>query len=754
MIDFADKPLAEQTIKYFPQEKSEELARQITVKDFNEIIFGGLPENLRKAISLSPEEVRELINTDVQERAEDRTTVILQIKAKNLVAAYISQAAAEELKRLDLTGYKLSEVDKTVLEAVQGQAEDRTRELIELEEEVQILKKWPGADAKDLVRQKRKLLYETNLLAGLAISTEHVSPEMYRFSNFHKGLMQATLKNSAGLVADRASGIYTRENAGTFAHLLGLNIAREKMLPALTPTNDYGVEVFTSGMGALGSVLESISQAWHPDTIMASGIYFELPVVAQNANTIKEVEPVGENFYFDIATKLKQGQKPLAVFAQPFSSGVDDMVVDTKRILEIIKNNDGNQPVFLVLDTTMHGVNINFWPQVNEITSAGKDFTLIEIQSLVKHGQLGLDAVPGGVALAYGTHPEIISTTIGSRATMMPEANAAVLFPFLGEVQSHRIERAGRNAEYLAKGLSESQKDNPLIDSVYYAPTADEAAKKVSSQYETKSPILFLKLNPVIPERTLVFWLSDLSGINYNFPESGIGTSYGFDGTRFENIPIGRDGGVSIRIAAGQESMLQVMALEKYLDYYLNKPELNEYVSRDLKSEIRQIVSPMEYQKEDFKYSFYFLPGMNRNSNSDKYLQNMENGRVLRYFSDQVRGRLLVKEFTDKPGLATRLEITQKEIEDLKGTFDKPEEINQIFTSWMITQPEYIGALRHKLAIRGKMPSEETTYQIARLVTDNKAVKIILGPIAKMSNQILADLKDKFEEKTGFKLPG
>ena len=82
---------------------------------------------------------------------------------------------------------------------------------------------------------------------------------------------------------------------------------------------------------------------------------------------------------------------------------------------------------------------------------------------------------------------------------------------------------------------------------------------------------------------------TEFLGINKMFPESGRGTSYGFDGTRFEPIGIGRDGATALRIVGGQESTLQVMAMANYIEYQMNNPKRLKMISLSVRQEIGQI---------------------------------------------------------------------------------------------------------------------------------------------------------------------
>lgn len=736
------------TEQMFPKDQMDALASQLTPTFITEFTTWLIPTEQRKEVNLPIEEVSRLAHQDLQERAIDRAELLAFAASKKGVADYLATITKTELDRNEWD--KKSGVDTVVLESMTASLNASQESLERSIESTQDMVANPLDDALQIQKQKQIILYNSHVLAGIGESTERVSPENSMWGRSHKGVLQADLRTHIGYFSERGASGYSRSDAGSMAHILGVNIASEYGLPIDTKTSRRQVEVYSSGMGALGSVLESVETA-NTELLVTEGTYFELSELAKKHNKIKEPTPINDNLYFKIAEQAKKEvSEPLVIMAQPFGSGMEEKVFDLDRVLRIIEDSEGNRPIVLVMDSTMHGGSINKWQEVERITASGKDFTFIEMQSLMKHSQMGLDAVPGGVALAYGSHPEIIRQSTGSRGTMLHEHSASVLFPFSSEIQLARIQRAGRNAEYITKRINDAIKANPLFEGVHYASDSDPETAK---QYKTKPPILFVKLSPLIEETDASILLSNITGLQRYFPESGKGTSYGFDGSRFEYVSIGRDLSPALRIAAGQESTLQIMALANYIEYRLNDPKFIENVSARLEGEINRIISPIGLNKDALQYSLYYRPDLNSNNTTTSYIESLSTSNILSYLKGSARGHYILKELRENVELKNQLKISDELLNKLSEKLDSKEEIRDLTTQYAITTPEFIDKFREKLSIAGKMPSKERVYQIAKAMNNHKGVKIILGPIAKIANNILKEMQPAIEGSLGTKLP-
>lgn len=732
---------------FFPESKVRELVAQVRPEDVEKIITRNLVPSEKKPVVLE-EQSSTIVEQDVRERVTDRTSLYVATQSKLELARFIKESMVNEAN--SPYGQRRSDTDKAVLDSMTAEIDNRIGTLTNLSQQFLEIQTDPLVDAQNIQIQKQMLLANSHLIAGIGESTERVSPQMGNIGEFHTGPLQSVLRNNAGFLNERGPGVYNRENAGTMAHLLSLNIAREYRLPEKNPTARRQVEVFGSGMAALGTVLEAVESS-NSELIITEGFYFELPEIAKRHKVITETTPIDDKLYFGLAEKLKvDSTKPLTIIAQPYGSGLEPNIFDLKRTLGIIKSAEGNRPVTLILDSTMHGASINEWQTVQEITGMGKNFTLIEIQSLVKHGQLGMDSVPGGVALALGSHPELVRTSTGSRGTMMPEHAASVLFPVNAETQMIRIQRAGRNAEYIANHLRSRLQNNPIFERVHYAPSSDPETAK---QYKTKPPILFIEINPLVPSHEMSVLMTEFSAIHKMFPESGKGTSYGFDGTRFEIIPIGRDQSPTIRIAAGQESTLQLMAIANFIETKMNNPNFIKNVSFAIKQEISSIQERWGYSKENFKSRLYFDPSSDENNDTDTSIEDMRSQEVQMYLQDQCRGYQISQELTENKKLRESLGIEEKQLADLNKSLDSPQEIRSWVTELTITKPVFLKELRNKLSVAGKSPSLERVYQIAKAINNNKGVAIVLGPVAKIANDILKKMQPDIERQLGAKLP-
>lgn len=747
---YGEKSLAKQANDLFQEEDVDKLISAISLTSINESINMAIPHRDRQELVLSDEEVTRLARQDVQERLLDRISIHVSALSKTGVADLYSKAINEELESIRFSQRR--DVNIIVLERMTVELEQKKQALQDLALEALNVSSNLLEDAQNIQQLKQELMFNAHTLASLGEATERVSPEISHDGDFHIGPTQRHMRINQGYLNERDATTYSRGSAGTSGHLLGLNIAREYGLPNRSNDVSRQVEVFSSGMGALGTVLESVEEV-KPKVIMTEGTYFELPASAIEHGIIQETTPVNEDLYFKIASEIKKDSStPLVIVGQPFGSGMEKNIFDLDRVLTIVKSTDTKRQVILVVDSTMHGATLQKWTDVKEIVDTGKDFTFIEIQSLMKHSQIGMDTVTGGMALGYGSHPEHVRNKAGSRGTIISEHNAAVLFPFSAEQQIHRVQRAGRNAEFIAKTLSEKLKDNSLFKGVHYSTESDpETAKR----YDTKSPILFIELNELVPEQVVRQLMGHFQGIQRMFPESGNGTSYGFDGTRFSTMSLGPDHPKVIRIAAGQESTIQLMAITRYIEYQMNNIKLAQESGRWLQSEIDDLNRKSKpYSKEDFNVYLQFNHDIDPNSKADEHIESLYTQGVALYLKDQCRGYEIVKGLGLDQKFKDRVGINEVSVYGLGvKSLDRPEEVMNWVRQYVIIQGEFLERFRSKLAIGDKRPSLERTYQIAKAINDIKGVSILLAPVAKIMNDILKEAQPEIEALIGARLP-
>jgi len=223
--------------------------------------------------------------------------------------------------------------------------------------------------------------------------------------------------------------------------------------------------------------------------------------------------------------------------------------------------------------------------------------------------------------------------------------------------------------------------------------------------------------------------------------------------SRFEYISIVRDLSPALRIAAGQESTLQIMALANYIEYRLNDPKFIENVSSRLEQEISRIISLFGPGKDVLQYSFYYRPDLNSNNTATSYVDSLGTIDILRYLKGSARGHFILKELKENVELKNQLKISDELLNKLSEKLDSKEEIRDLTTQYAITTPEFIDKFREKLSIAGKKISKEKVYQIAKAINNHKGVRIVLGPIAKIANSILKEMQPAIEGSLGTKLP-
>jgi cystathionine beta-lyase/cystathionine gamma-synthase len=717
----------------------------------NDILNQALPPDHRVNLPLSPEETNSLLRRDLEERALDWICIDKTARAKigftNQLAGFINR----EILSSATDSSRTSDVDQSVLLSLEKSIIEIGNRLTEITEQT-ILDPHPNTGLLRLQSAKQLLCLFNAQLAALSVSTEKVSPGLEWHSAFHSGILQGELSEKAFFSNYGITG-YSRSSAGSMGLLLVMQLTSESRVPRLSPSSNYSSEIFASGMSGLSSVYNSLKTALDPELLMTSGFYFELPIISQLEKHDVTTLPADDRFHTRLTRELgKNTEKPLVIFAQPFGSGLNEPVFDLARTLKNLRETDSSRPVFLVLDTTMHGMTLEGWQDIEQLNSSGKDVTLIQVQSLLKHSQMGMDSVPGGFAVAYGSHPEIIRSTTSLRGAVLPEYNAAFLYPFNSEIQTHRIQRAGRNAEYLAGTIQNSVKDNPFVNQVYYSPNQDPRSETVSSQYSIRPPFLYITFPPLISGHIEKYL--NLPHYKNLFPETGNGTSYGFDGTRWEIFTLDDSGSFCVRLAAGQESVLQLMSLTETLTHSLNDPELTRKVKLGLREEMDSIIHPFN-PKERALMDIYYQPSeiLETAPNTKQYINQLKNQPPLEYLRSQLRGHRIVADLSANENLAQRLDLTPDQITSFAQQLDNLPEVRRILVSLIITRPDFLREFRSKLSIFGKVPSEELAYHLAQTITDPESIKILFAPIAKKLNKVLKDIQPQIETELGTKLP-
>jgi hypothetical protein len=740
-------PLLEDQVPFEEMFPREVLQAQMESCDAYKVVDASLNDRLPvgyRRLEIGESQAKQLLEQDLIERAITRFELVGTSALKIHFAELVAKAVAVEQERF--SDRRIPGISDALLSVLQTDIQNLVQALNGLAVKSLEFDVDPEKDSRAIQGLKTEYVYYASSFAATAVALERVSP-----TSGQTGPVQNLLSEKTRVVADRAPGTYVRTHAGTYAHLLGFNIAHEYGLPGDTQTSKYAIECFSSGMAALTTVMDRISGP-DSETVMTSGFYFEIPEYALKNGIVKETTDVDENFYTGFARRLRDDiQKPIVYYAQPFSSGMDEEPFDMDRFLKVIEDTDYERPLTLVIDSTMHGATLDLWDRIDKITSSKKNFTLIRIESLVKHAQLGTDKVPGGVALAYGTSPNLIRGLTAARGTMLPEFNAAYLLPFSGEIQSGRIARASRNAEFMAQYLGKELADNPLIDGVYYS--AGKDTSKVAEQYNVTPPFLFIKVTNAVAD-FFPSWLSnDIAGhLSGRSPAGGHGASYGFDGTRVDQVVVKETGETYLRIAAGQESSLQLLGLTHMLEQIMNDPKWRDSIGQRLKSEFRSITNPIEYSKDSLHYSIFFNPEYDPRNAADQYIQDVGDRPIVTFFQDQAKARMYIDQFSRNPKLCEALDIGRDTITSLRDSLSSPKEIEKLFNEWAITQPGLLDTARSKLPM-GKNLSKEVMYLLAKQCISSRVARAALLPIAKIVEKTLKQTKREFEQIHKLKLP-
>lgn len=422
----------------------------------------------------------------------------------------------------------------------------------------------PLEDQSYLLSLKNRYLDISSKISALAISRERVSRVIDDQNPTHVGRFQEWFNKRTGIIEakfTRALSTYGRNMAPTFNHLLAAQATNEYGLPYYLSR----VELGSSAMTLFAELARGLERN-HCDCILTKGMYFEVEdLVSELFGEQSITNP--EELTNKVDEELKDITKPspIAIFTQPHSGTPDIADPEIKRLIDIIKGSKTHRPIFLVVDTSMVGPSYNLFAELKTlIEMEDRDITLIQIQSLVKHGQAGLDHVTAGLGIMYGKRTEVLNG-IGNSGGYLQNYSASFLLPLDAETQAHRIQVAGRNARVIENIVGNKIRQNPLF-------SIDTSKRE--EETGINRPFCFIK-------STLPYDYQKLRNSLRGFPGAGNSTSYGFDGTRIETIPADD---VWIRIAGGQESILQAIAIGTKIAEDLNGYDIKQTSRREIRS--------------------------------------------------------------------------------------------------------------------------------------------------------------------------
>ena len=333
------------------------------------------------------------------------------------------------------------------------------------------------------------------------------------------------------------------------------------------------------------------------------------------------------------------------------------------------------------------------------------------------------------MALAYGTNADIVKSSGGALGTIVNETNAAYLFPLDSAVQKQRIARAGRNAEFVYDFFAQKLKDCPYFEDIYIASHADSASAQTSKKYGISPPFIFMKVNPLVAEHVERITNRELNDRVNQQPLVSKGTSYGFDETRVEVIPIGGDR--YIRIATGQESVLQAMQVANTLDEVIRGESVQRNVRELVRQEMDSIVEHIGYNVDEVEVGIYYDALFDDETNAATYLEQVTSPDAQLYLSSQYRGWRLVDGLSSNPRLREFLGITEADLARLQASLDEKGKINRIRNKYIVSSSAYVKQLQKKLTVFGKPLSRSQVHMIAKYVIGLNSVGLNYLPVAK-----------------------
>jgi hypothetical protein len=612
-------------------------------------------------------------------------------------------------------------LDIHLLDDIVDDLEEQRTKLYELTSSLLTLEPDPVKYTHDIRANKAQYVYAASVIGAEINSLEKVSPALL----VHTGPQIETMRAKIGLT-DKSASPYQREFVGLYAGLLSRQLETAIHLPKAYGEAGSAIEVYTSGMGSLSTVLRGIVERYKYDVdiCVSSSFYFEVGILADKLTNKNTQEQIDEKFYNKFENQAqKKTAKPLAYFVQPYSSSPSDPVLDIDRMLKTLEDNPVNRPVYIVIDGTMHGATLNYWDRITKLVEQNKNVTLILAESMVKHSQIGIDKTPAGFAAAYGANPKIIEIAASESATILTEAAAVNLYPFDEYSQTERILRAGRNAEWLSGQMKAYLKANPYVNEVYYSLPNSNEPNELISQYKTKPPFFFIKLNHLLQEdqqRTLTGSLPARS-----LSELAQGTSYGFDESRFEFIPI--NGDTYLRISAGQESPIQLQATLSTLERSFKTVTDRDWVETAYSDKVHYLAQDIS-SGHTIDNSAVIPPNEQQNiRSSDIYkARRFDDMSIQLAYQYQIRTVL-----NEKPkGFEPRyyVESYNESLNALESAKISDSRLEQLTCEWVIAQDYFLEEFQR--AMENEI-SRTQAYTLARMVVALKSMHISLIPVAK-----------------------
>ena len=289
---------------------------------------------------------------------------------------------------------------------------------------------------------------------------------------------------------------------------------------------------------------------------------------------------------------------PTAIFVEPVGNNFEMQVVSVRKILraiveaqqEIFKAERGydNHRVLVVIDSTLLGRAAR-WKEL-DFSSLPSWLSIVNIESLIKFGELGQDLVPAALVTTIGDNIRLPIDRVRLRGGFVPpETTVRRLYLLLDETEmTRRLKRHSRNTQVLLDVLSSRPKESgylfhaihPLVESKTSARAYEREATMAGARCSlgvSMTKVRELLKRPARAEdeqellttilssaKTLILQLA--ADAKLNVIE---GTSFGFDYTRiaiytepssskFPKISQASEERAYLRIAPGQENMKDI----------------------------------------------------------------------------------------------------------------------------------------------------------------------------------------------------
>lgn len=224
------------------------------------------------------------------------------------------------------------------------------------------------------------------------------------------------------------------------------------------------------------------------------------------------------------------------------------------------------QPLYLVLDNTVRSM--TFQP-ASLLPLFGHALRLVVFESLMKFHQFGADRVTAGLAWAVGCPRDALFTTRMHAGTNIPDGHIHALPEPDRVVLQRRLDRLGRNAQWLAEALDQYLRQTPslIISHVVYPGLASHpgyAWTKDMSFHGSYFVLAFAdrSAKPEMYDRFVNAVMTEAK--KAGVPING-GTSFGFDMTRiYLTARYAGEGTVPfLRVSVGMETIDEIKRLKE-----------------------------------------------------------------------------------------------------------------------------------------------------------------------------------------------